>query len=127
MVLEPSAVFDLIGNLGGNSFGGRAVNERRSYLELGADQFDPSITLVDDPLVVGLGYDAEGTPRARLPLVDGGRTVGVTHDRRTAAEAGTTSTGHLGMDVALRTHRPSPRAGRVGPRGGRRRGRRPCL
>jgi predicted Zn-dependent protease len=99
VVLEPSAVFDVIGNLGGNSFGGRAVNERRSFLELGADQFDPSITLVDDPLVVGLGYDAEGTPRMRLPLVDGGRTVGVTHDRRTAAEAGTTSTGHLGMDV----------------------------
>jgi predicted Zn-dependent protease len=99
VVLEPSAVLDVIGNLGGNSFGGRAVNERRSFLELGADQFDQAITLVDDPVVVGLGYDAEGTPRVRLPLVEGGRTVGVTHDRRTAAEAGTTSTGHHTLDV----------------------------
>ena len=99
VVLEPSAVFDVIGNLAGNAFTGRAVTEGRSYLELGADQFDPAITLVDDPLVLGLGYDAEGTPRAPLPMVEGGRTVGLTHDRRTAAEAGTTSTGHhdLGM------------------------------
>ncbi len=99
VVLEPSAVFDVIGNLAGNAFTGRAVSERRSYLELGADQFDPAITLVDDPLEVGLGYDAEGTPRVRLPMVEHGRTVGLTHDRRTAAEAGTVSTGHhdLGM------------------------------
>ncbi len=99
VVLEPSAVFDVIGNLAGNAFTGRAVNERRSYLELGAEQFDPAITLVDDPLVMGLGYDAEGTPRAPLLLVERGRTTGLTHDRRTATEAGTTSTGHhdLGM------------------------------
>jgi predicted Zn-dependent protease len=52
------------------------------------------VSLVDDPLTVGLGYDAEGTPRDRLTLVDAGRTVAVTHDRRTAAEAGARSTGH---------------------------------
>jgi predicted Zn-dependent protease len=99
VVLEPNAVLDVIGNLGGNAFSGRALTEGTSYLSLGAQQFDPAITLVDDPLEVGLGYDAEGTPRAALPLVDAGRTVGVTHDRRTAAEAGATSTGHhdLGM------------------------------
>jgi predicted Zn-dependent protease len=99
VVLEPNAVFDLIGNIGGNAFGGRAVNERRSFVELGTDQFDPAITMVDDPLAVGLGYDGEGTPHVRLPLIEGGRTVGVTHDRRTAAEAGTSSTGHHSLDT----------------------------
>lgn len=96
VVLEPTAVGDLLGNLAAATFSGKAVNERTSFAEVGEDQFDRALTLVDDPLAVGLGYDAEGTPRRRLPLVEGGRTVAVTHDRRSAAEAGTTSTGHHG-------------------------------
>ncbi len=94
VVLEPDAVADLLTNLAAAAFNGRAVNERRSFVRLGADQLDPAITLVDDPLAVGLGHDSQGTPRGRLVLVDAGRTVAVTHDRRTAAEAGTVSTGH---------------------------------
>ena len=31
---------------------------------LGEEQFDPALSLVDDPLALGLGYDAEGTPAA---------------------------------------------------------------
>ena len=53
-----------------------------------------AVDLVDDAPGAGLGYDAEGTPRRRLVLVDGGTTVALTHDRRTAATAGATSTGH---------------------------------
>jgi predicted Zn-dependent protease len=94
VVLEPTAVFDVLSNLATHAFNGRAVNERRSFVSLGEQQLDPAVTLADDPLVLGLGYDDEGTPRGRLPLVDAGRMVGLTHDRRTAAEAGTTSTGH---------------------------------
>jgi predicted Zn-dependent protease len=94
VVLEPTAVADVLGNIAGAGFNGQAVNERVSFVRLGEEQFDPSVSLVDDPLAVGLGYDAEGTSRRRLVLVDGGRTVAVTHDRRSAAEAGATSTGH---------------------------------
>lgn len=94
VVLEPDAVSDLLTNLAFAAFNGRAVNERRSFVRVGADQLDPTLTVVDDPLAVGLGFDSQGTPRQRLTLVDAGRTVAVTHDRRTAAEAGTTSTGH---------------------------------
>ncbi len=72
---------------------GKAVNDHVSYAELGADQHDPSITLYDDPLALGLGYDREGTPRQRLTLIAAGRTEAVTHDRRTARVAGATSTG----------------------------------
>ncbi len=94
VVLEPTAVADLLGNLAANAFNGRAVNEHTSFLRPGAAQLDPALSLVDDPLSLGLGYDAEGTPRRVLPLVESGTTIGVTHDRRTAAEAGTESTGH---------------------------------
>jgi predicted Zn-dependent protease len=94
VVLEPTAVADILGNLASAGFNGRAVNERTSFVHVGEDQFDPSLSIVDDPLAVGLGYDAEGTPRRRLALVDSGRTIAVTHDRRSAAEAGGSSTGH---------------------------------
>ncbi|ROR92103.1 TldD/PmbA family protein [Nocardioides aurantiacus] len=96
VVLEPDAVSDLLTNYAFAAFNGKAVNERRSFVRVGADQFDPAISVVDDPLAVGLTFDSQGTPRERLVLVEGGRTVAVTHDRRTAAEAGdgARSTGH---------------------------------
>jgi len=94
VVLEPTAVADIVQSLAAAGFNGRAVNERRSFVRLGDDQFDPSITLVDDPVAAGYGYDAEGTPRQRLVLVAAGRAAALTHDRRSAAEAGDHSTGH---------------------------------
>jgi predicted Zn-dependent protease len=94
VVLEPTAVADILGNLASAGFSGKAVNERRSFVAVGEGQFDPSVSIHDDPLAAGIGYDAEGTPHRRFALVDGGRTVAVTHDRRSAAEAGVTSTGH---------------------------------
>jgi predicted Zn-dependent protease len=94
VVLEPTAVADLLQNLAVWCFNGKAVNERRSFAEVGAAQFDGALTLVDDPLGAGVGYDREGTPHQRLALVDGGTTVTVSHDRRTAREVGTESTGN---------------------------------
>jgi predicted Zn-dependent protease len=94
VVLEPTAVADILESVAAAGFNGKMVNERRSFARLGEDQFDPAITLVDDPLVVGLDYDTEGTSRQRLVLVDRGTTVALTHDRRSAAEAGAESTGH---------------------------------
>jgi predicted Zn-dependent protease len=94
VVLEPAAVADLMQNLAVWCFSGKAVNERRSFAEVGAAQFDAAVTLVDDPLAAGDVYDGEGTPHQRLTLVDAGTTVAVCHDRRTAVEAGTASTGN---------------------------------
>ena len=109
VVLEPNAVLDLLGNIASAGFSARAVNENRSFVRLGEDQFDPAVSIHDDPLATGLGYDAEGTPRSRLALVEGGRTVSLTHDRRSAAEwnAGpgvgseAASTGHHGEYAAM--------------------------
>ena len=72
VVLEPTAVADILGTLAVSGFNGKAVNERRSFVRVGEAQLDPSITLVDDPLVWGYGYDAEGTPRDGCVLVESG-------------------------------------------------------
>jgi predicted Zn-dependent protease len=90
-------VADLLQLLAVYGFNGKAVAERRSFVELDTEQFDPAITIVDDYTEAGgagIGFDVEGSPTPRLTLVDAGRTAAVAHDRRTAAEAGTTSTGH---------------------------------
>jgi predicted Zn-dependent protease len=97
VVLEPAAAVDLLGTLAYYGFNGKAHNERQSFAVIGEDQFDPSITIVDDIATtagVGLPFDAEGTPKRRVAFVAGGRTAAVAHDRRTAAEVGAESTGH---------------------------------
>jgi len=129
VVLEPSAVTDVVLLLGLWGYNGKALNERRSFVRLGEAQFDRSITLVDDPLrpdALHLPFDAEGTPGQRLDLVRDGVSTGVAHDRRTAREAGVTSTGHavpaippmrlwpFGLATRLEpgTTAPAPAAGR---------------
>jgi predicted Zn-dependent protease len=97
VVLEPLAVGDILLTLALYGFNGKAVNERRSFAHLGEAQFDPAVTLVDDPAgpdQSGLPFDGEGTAKHRLALVRAGVTEAVAHDRRTAAVAGVASTGH---------------------------------
>ena len=74
-VLEPTAVLDLIELLATYGFNGKVSIERRSFVEVGESQFDPAISLVDDPYAsggAGLGIDIEGTAKRRLTLVDVG-------------------------------------------------------
>jgi predicted Zn-dependent protease len=97
VVLEPTAVADVLLMLSFYGFNAKAVAERRSFVELGAAQFDPLVTIVDDvaaPDATGLPFDAEGTPRTRLALVEAGISKAVAHDRRTGKQAGASSTGH---------------------------------
>jgi predicted Zn-dependent protease len=97
VVLEPTAVFDLLENLSFFAFNGKAVNERRSFIEVGEAQFDPALSIVDDPFDpsgLGVAFDGEGTPKQRRMFVDAGVSAIVAHDRRSAAQAGTASTGH---------------------------------
>ncbi|MGY0003293.1 TldD/PmbA family protein [Micromonospora sp. I033] len=116
VVLEPAAVADLLQNLAWYGFNGKRYAERQSFAEPGTAQFDPAVTLVDDPLhASGLPYDLEGTPRRALTLVEAGITEAVAHDRRSGAEAGTGSTGH-GM-VGASTFGPLPRNVRLLPAG----------
>ncbi len=97
VVLEPSCVVNILSFLALHGFNGRAVEEGRSFAKLGETQFDRSITLADDvthPMAVGIGFDAEGTPKRRVELVRDGVTSSLVHDRRTAKSLGEQSTGH---------------------------------
>ncbi|MBS2538275.1 TldD/PmbA family protein [Catenulispora sp. NF23] len=109
VVLEPTAVSDVLWVLGGYGFNGKSLTEGTSFVRLGEQQFDPSVSLVDDPLsgpAAGPLFDSEGTPRDRLELVRDGVTRAVAHDRRSAREAGVTSTGHAGASSAVEGAEP---------------------
>lgn len=98
-ILEELAVADLVRFVGTLGLNGQAVQEGRSFAtgRIGAQMVDPRITLRDDPwdsrgLV--MPFDPEGTPKRPLTLIERGIVRGVVHDRSTAVEAGTHSTGH---------------------------------
>jgi predicted Zn-dependent protease len=96
VVLEARAVAAMLLFPAWLGFNGKAHAEGTSFVHLGEQQFDERITLWDDgtdPRALGRPYDAEGTPKRRVDLVAGGVTVGLAHDRRSAALAGTESTG----------------------------------
>jgi len=97
VVLEPTAVVDLLQLMAIYGFNGKKVVERQSFVELGRQQFDTSVSIVEDPLDAegaALPFDVEGTPRQRIAFVDQGVTAAVAHDRRSARQAGAASTGH---------------------------------
>lgn len=99
VVLEPAAVATLLAFLSYLGFGGRALLEGRSCFagRMGERLMSDRISIHDDALApegLGIGFDFEGTPKRRLDLVRGGVVESVVHDRRSAARAGTESTGH---------------------------------
>jgi len=95
VVLEAAAVADVVGGLVSGPFNAKSVVDGTSGVRLGSPQFDPAITLVDDPVGgVGLPFDTEGTPARRTELVRDGVPVGLTTDRRTAATLDRSSSGH---------------------------------
>ncbi|HEV3475800.1 MAG TPA: metallopeptidase TldD-related protein, partial [Actinomycetota bacterium] len=99
VVLEPAAVATLLGFLAYLGFGGRAITEGRSCFSdrLNQKLMSDRITIYDDaqsPLTVGLPFDFEGTPKRRVDLITEGVVKGGVHDRRSARQAGTESTGH---------------------------------
>ena len=87
VVLGQGAVSNLFTFLLVHGFNAKAVEEGRSFVRLGEQQFDPSISLRDDvgdPGMIGLGFDVEGTPRRPLGLVEARRVQAILHTRRTA-------------------------------------------
>jgi PmbA protein len=108
VILEPSAVVDLIGFLAAD-FSGLALLEQRSCLNgrLGTKLFGENISIVDevrDGGQTGPGFDGEGVARQGLTLVESGVVRAVAMARGTAARirrselaeklAGARATGH---------------------------------
>lgn len=97
VVLGPEAASTLMIFLSFYGFNGKSHAEGQSGIRVAEPQFDPSFSLADRPgsaQAIAGAFDAEGTPRHDLELVRAGTSAGLSHDRRTAAAAGTTSTGH---------------------------------
>jgi predicted Zn-dependent protease len=99
VVLEPTAVATLVGFLAYMGFGGRQYLEDRSCFSgrAGEQVAAPSISIWDDgadPRTLGASFDFEGVPRQRVDLIKDGVFLDAVYDRRTAKQAGRTSTGH---------------------------------
>ena len=81
VVLEPTAVSDILDALAIYGFNGRSFVDQTSFLRPGEQQFDPTITFFDDavtPGTIGLPFDEEGTPKRIVELVTDGRSVSPT-------------------------------------------------
>ena len=101
VVLGPDAVADLLQLFAALAFDGRAWAEGRSALSgrLGQRVAAPCVSLSDSvrfPRTLPRAFDAEGTPKAPVPLIQDGVAHRIVHDTRSAAEAGgdARSTGH---------------------------------
>ena len=99
VILPPEASGDFLFFMASDVFNGLAFNEGRSPFcgKLGERLFSERLTIRDDvhhPLMLGLPFDYEGSPRQAVTLVERGVARAVVHDRATAAKANTESTGH---------------------------------
>ena len=97
VVLEEYAVIDLLDMLGYLGFSALAVQEERSFVEVGKRIGSDLVTIVDDgaePAGLPMAFDYEGVAKQRVPLVEGGVCRGVVYDAQTAARDGVKSTGH---------------------------------
>ena len=89
VILEPSAVLDIIGFMF-YDFGGLSVLDQRSFLNerVGKQLFGENITINDDshhPLQAGAPFDGEGVGRQRVTLVEKGVIKSLVYARGTAA------------------------------------------
>jgi predicted Zn-dependent protease len=99
VVLEHHAVGLLLAMLAVTAFDGLAHAEGRGALadRLGTAVASPGVNLSDSPRLAATlprSFDAEGVPKAPLPLIQDGVAHRVVHDTRSAAVAGAASTGH---------------------------------
>lgn len=100
VVLAPAAIAEMLEWLAFGAFNGLAHAEGRGALvgKLETRVVAPSINLADSPRyarTLPRAFDAEGVPKAPLPLIQDGVAKNVVHDTRTAALVpGAVSTGH---------------------------------
>jgi len=88
VILEPSAVLDMVG-FAFFDFGGLAILDQRSFLSnrIGTRLFGENITIWDDvghPLQSGSPFDGEGLRRKRIKLVENGIIQGLVYARASA-------------------------------------------
>jgi PmbA protein len=99
VLLDPYATQDLLAMLNSHGMGAQAVSEGRSWMNghIGERIMDSRINIWDDGLdLAGIPapFDYEGVPKQRVDIVKAGVAMAPVYDRRTAHQAGVSSTGH---------------------------------
>ena len=97
VILEEYAVAGLMEYLSYIGFSGLALEEGRSFMELGKKVMGDNVSIWDDgadPSGMPGPVDFEGVVRKRVDLITNGVANAVVHDAATGARAGTGSTGH---------------------------------
>jgi PmbA protein len=97
VILEEYAVAGLLEYLSYIGFSGLALEEGRSFMELGKRVMGENVSIWDDggdPSGMPSPIDFEGVVRQRVDLISDGVANAVVHDAATGARAGSGSTGH---------------------------------
>ncbi|MGH2454876.1 MAG: TldD/PmbA family protein [Candidatus Limnocylindria bacterium] len=97
VILEEYAVQTVLEYLGYAGFSALAVEEGRSFMELGSQVMGANVSIWDDgqdPSGLPAAMDFEGVAKQRVDLIGDGVARGLVHDSSTAGRAGIRSTGH---------------------------------
>jgi predicted Zn-dependent protease len=97
VILEEYAVATILEYLSWTGFSALAVEEGRSFMDLGQQIMGPNVSIWDDgldPHGLPTAIDYEGVPKQRVDLITNGVAHAVVHDTATALRAGVASTGH---------------------------------
>jgi predicted Zn-dependent protease len=98
VILEPSAVLDLVSFLWPNFTGTSFIDQDSCFLDkLGQQVLGSNINIWDNamhPLQWGCPYDGEGMPKTAVKLVENGVLKNLVYGRRSARQLGVTPTGH---------------------------------
>ncbi len=104
VVFDPRVGGSFVGHLLGG-IGGASIARKTSFLleSLGAQLFDSSISIVDDPhRMRGLGsraFDGEGLPTARRSIIENGVLTGWLMESASARQLGLEPTGHASRGI----------------------------
>ena len=99
VLLEPSAVSELVHWLSYTGFGAKGFHDKTGFLSerIGEAVTGEKVTIYDDGLDangMAIPFDFEGSPKKRLSLIDRGVASGIAYDSLTASIEGGESTGH---------------------------------
>jgi PmbA protein len=97
VILEEYAVQTVLEYLSYAGFSALAVEEGRSFMEIGSRVMGENVSIWDDgndPSGLPSAMDFEGVAKQRVDLVTDGLATAVVHDSATARRAGVESTGH---------------------------------
>ena len=99
VVLDPYAVDDMLNALSRYGMGAQTVQEGRSWMNgiLDTQAMSPLVSIWDDGTDMAgwpAPFDAEGVPRRKAHIVQGGVVTGPVYNSYTAGKEGLASTGH---------------------------------